>query len=29
VIFALIVVVVFLAVIGAFLLFDSEEEPGN
>ena len=28
-IFALIVVVVFLVVIGAFLLFDSEEEPGN
>jgi hypothetical protein len=28
-IFALIVVVVFLAVIGAFLWFDSEEEPGN
>jgi hypothetical protein len=29
VIFALIVVVVLLAVIGAFLLFDSEEEPNG
>ena len=28
-IFVLIVIVVFLLVIGAFLLFDSEEEPGN
>lgn len=28
-IFALIVIVVFLLVVGAFLLFDSEEEPGN
>ena len=28
-ILALIVIVVFLLVVGAFLVFDSEEEPGN